>query len=37
MDRKIAAIALELGASVVTNNVRDFGRISQLLIEDWSV
>ena len=37
MDLTIAAVALELGATVVTNNVRDFGRIPGLLIEDWTV
>ena len=36
-DLKIAASALETNAIVVTRNLRDFGRVSGLLCQDWTV
>jgi len=36
MDLKIAAIALIHQATVLTRNVKDFGRVPDLRIEDWT-
>jgi tRNA(fMet)-specific endonuclease VapC len=36
-DLRIAALALELGATVVTNNLRDFTRVPGLQCVDWAV
>ena len=35
-DLLIAAYALSLGLTLVTNNVREFGRIAQLRVENWA-
>jgi tRNA(fMet)-specific endonuclease VapC len=37
MDLKIAALALELGATVVSNDLRDFSRVPGLADADWSL
>ena len=36
-DLRIAAIAVELGAAVVTNNERDYRRVPGLTVENWSL
>jgi len=35
MDTLIAAQALRIGATIVTRNVREFGRIRGLTVENW--
>ncbi len=36
LDTLIAAHAVSLGATLVTNNVREFSRVAGLEIEDWT-
>lgn len=35
-DLRIAVISLDLGATVVTRNVRDFNRVPGLVVENWA-
>ena len=37
MDLRIASIAVSQGSTLLTRNSRDFGRVPQLLIEDWTI
>lgn len=36
-DLLIAAIALSRGLTLITHNIKEFGRISDLKIEDWEL
>ncbi|CAN5841548.1 type II toxin-antitoxin system VapC family toxin [soil metagenome] len=36
MDLRIAAVVLEHGGTLITRNIRDFERVPDLLIEDWT-
>lgn len=36
LDTQIAAHALQLGCTLVTNNTREFSRIQGLALEDWA-
>jgi len=36
-DLFIAAHARSLGLTLVTNNTREFGRVSRLVIENWTL
>ena len=35
LDTMIAAHALGLGATLVTNNLREFGRVPDMAVENW--
>lgn len=36
LDTLIAAHGLSLGVTLVTNNVREFSRVTRLVVEDWT-
>jgi tRNA(fMet)-specific endonuclease VapC len=36
LDTMIAAHALSLGMTLITNNVREFSRVTGLTVEDWN-
>ena len=36
-DTQIASIAMANNLTVVTHNVKEFGRINKLKVEDWAV
>jgi tRNA(fMet)-specific endonuclease VapC len=36
MDMLIAAHAMSLGVTLVTNNIREFSRIPKLSLENWA-
>lgn len=37
MDLKVAAICIAWGATLLTRNLTDFSKVTDLLTEDWSV
>jgi len=37
MDLKIAAIAIANDATLLSRNLRDFGKVPDLRVEDWTL
>jgi tRNA(fMet)-specific endonuclease VapC len=37
MDLRIASIAISRGLVLLTRNARDFSKIPELVIEDWTI